>query len=65
MGVFPDFKPKFTKRFANPTEVAVGGIRQYVAEVKEGVFPDEEHSYGVSDEVFEAFASMVERRKQM
>src|SRR5262245_3000089 len=40
LGVFTDFKPKFTKRFAKLTEVAVAGIRQYVKEVKEGSFPD-------------------------
>ena len=65
LGVFTDFKPKFTKRFANLTEVAVTGISQYVKEVKEGSFPDEEHTYPVNDEEYEKFATMVERRKQM
>ncbi len=32
LGVFTDFKPKFTKRFAKLTEVAVAGIQQYVKE---------------------------------
>ncbi len=64
LGVFTDFKPKFTKRFAQLTEVAVAGIRQYVREVKEGMFPDDEHTYTVSDEEYEKFATMVERRKQ-
>ena len=39
LGVFTDFKPKFTKRFANLTEVAVRGIKQYVNEVKDSSFP--------------------------
>ena len=39
LGVFTDFKPKFTKRFAKLTEVAVAGIKQYVKEVKDGSFP--------------------------
>src|ERR671922_174636 len=34
LGVFTDFKPKFTKRYTNLTEVAVNGLRQYVEEVK-------------------------------
>ena len=34
LGVFTDFKPKFTKRFAGITEVAVTGISEYVKEVK-------------------------------
>ncbi len=64
LGVFTDFKPKFTKRYANLTEVAVGGLKQYVAEVKAGSFPDEEHSYTVKPEVLEAFATLLEKRRQ-
>jgi 3-methyl-2-oxobutanoate hydroxymethyltransferase len=65
LGVFTDFKPKFTKRYANLTEVAVKGITQYVREVKDGVFPDEDHTYGVNEEEYEKFAAMVEKRKQI
>jgi len=65
LGVFTDFKPKFTKRYTNLTEVAVGGISQYVAEVKDGSFPDDDHTYGVDEAEFERFATMVETRKQV
>jgi 3-methyl-2-oxobutanoate hydroxymethyltransferase len=65
LGVFTDFKPKFTKRYTNLTEVAVGGIRQYVAEVKSGKFPDDDHSYSVKDDEYEKFLSLVEKRKQI
>ena len=65
LGVFTDFKPKFTKRYAKLTEVAVGGISEYVREVKEGEFPDDDHSYGVDEAEYEKFAAMVERRKQI
>jgi len=65
LGVFTDFKPKFTKRYAKLTEVAVDGIRQYVDEVKSGSFPDDDHTYGVDDAVYEEFATLVERRKQV
>src|SRR3954467_10167825 len=65
LGVFTDFKPKFTKRFAKLTEVAVAGIRQYVQEVKEGAFPDDEHSYTVNEAEYEKFASMVAKRRQI
>jgi 3-methyl-2-oxobutanoate hydroxymethyltransferase len=64
LGVFVDFKPKFTKRFANLTEVAVNGISQYVAEVKAGTFPDDDHSYDVDEREYEKFLSLVEKRKQ-
>jgi 3-methyl-2-oxobutanoate hydroxymethyltransferase len=65
LGVFTDFKPKFTKRYAKLTEVAVGGIRQYVKEVKEGTFPDDDHSYAVNEAEYEKFAAMVAKRKQV
>lgn len=64
LGVFTDFKPKFTKRFANLTEVAVSGLKDYVREVKTGAFPDDDHSYKVDQAEFEKFATMVERRRQ-
>ena len=65
LGVFTDFKPKFTKRYANLTEVAVNGISEYAREVREGAFPDDDHSYGVDESEFETFAAMVEKRRQI
>lgn len=65
LGVFTDFKPKFTKRYAKLTEVAVGGISEYVQEVKAGTFPDDDHTYGVDEAELDKFATMVERRKQV
>ena len=63
LGVFTDFKPKFTKRYANLTEVAVAGIKDYVREVKRGEFPDNDHSYKVDEAELEKFASMLEKRR--
>jgi len=63
LGVFTDFKPKFTKRYANLTEVAVGGLAKYIAEVKAGQFPDDDHSYSVDPKEYEEFCTLVERRK--
>ncbi len=63
LGVFTDFKPKFTKRYANLTEVAVKGLTAYVEEVKGGTFPDDAHSYSVDPKELDAFREMVERRR--
>jgi 3-methyl-2-oxobutanoate hydroxymethyltransferase len=63
LGVFTDFKPKFTKRYANLTEVAVAGLSKYVEEVKAGTFPDDDHSYGVDPKEYETFLRRVEQRK--
>src|SRR4026207_1608440 len=65
LGVFTDFKPKFTKRYAKLTEVAVGGIRQYVKEVKDSAFPDDEHSYSVNEAEYEKFAGLVAKRRHV
>jgi 3-methyl-2-oxobutanoate hydroxymethyltransferase len=63
LGVFTDFKPKFTKRYANLTEVALKGIDAYIRDVKAGTFPDDDHSYGVDDKEYEKFLALVEKRK--
>lgn len=63
LGVFTDFKPKFTKRYANLTEVAVAGLTKYAAEVRAGQFPDDNHSYSVDPKEYEEFCNLVERRR--
>lgn len=65
LGVFTDFKPKFTKRYANLTEVAVDGLKRYVTEVKDGTFPDDDHSYGADQSVLDAFADALQKRRQI
>jgi 3-methyl-2-oxobutanoate hydroxymethyltransferase len=63
LGVFTDFKPKFTKRYTNLTEVAVSGLKAYAEEVRSGRFPDDDHSYGVDDKEYEKFQRLVEKRR--
>ncbi len=65
LGVFTDFKPKFTKRYANLTEVAVAGLKAYAAEVRAGTFPDDDHSYGVDEREYENFLGLVEKRRHL
>ena len=48
LGMFPDFKPKFVKIFANTGEVMKNAFADYIKEVKEGVFPAKEHVYKTS-----------------
>lgn len=65
LGVFTDFKPKFTKRYANVTEVTVAGLKAYAEEVRRGTFPDADHSYGAPEGVLDAFRDLLERRRQI
>lgn len=51
LALFSDFKPKFVKHFADAGSVMRAGFARYIKEVKEGVFPAEEHGYKISDDV--------------
>lgn len=45
LGLNPGFRPRFLKRFASLHEAALEGVRTYSREVREGAYPDEEHSF--------------------
>ncbi|MFW9944093.1 MAG: 3-methyl-2-oxobutanoate hydroxymethyltransferase [Candidatus Sifarchaeia archaeon] len=49
LGLFQDFKPTFVKRYANIHEVIVNAVKEYSKEVREGVFPDDDHSFEMAD----------------
>ena len=53
LGMFSDFTPKFVKRYANVGEVMREAFANYAAEVASGVFPTEEHTYKIKDDVLE------------
>ena len=63
LGVFDQFKPKFTKRYAQISEVAVDALKRYAAEVREGKFPDAEHSYGMKPDEQERMARLLAERR--
>lgn len=44
-GLFNDFKPKFVKRYANLAEEIEKAAKEYINDVKNGIFPGNEHSY--------------------
>jgi len=45
LGLTGDFRPKFVKPFADLSAQAISAVRQYVAEVQSGNFPDDAHSH--------------------
>ena len=53
LGMFSDFVPKFVKQYANVGEIMKAAYRKYIEEINAGVFPDEAHSYKISDDVIE------------
>ncbi|MGI6120258.1 MAG: 3-methyl-2-oxobutanoate hydroxymethyltransferase [Desulfosporosinus sp.] len=53
LGLFERFKPKFVKQYALLGQDVVQALRRYNEEVKACQFPGEEHSFNLSDEVFQ------------
>ncbi len=45
LGMNPDFVPKFVKQYADLGNEMEQGLKQYVAEVQSGTFPEPRHSY--------------------
>ncbi|HET7275385.1 MAG TPA: 3-methyl-2-oxobutanoate hydroxymethyltransferase, partial [Longimicrobiaceae bacterium] len=45
LGLNDEFQPRFLRRFAEVGAVARGGIEAYVAAVRAGEYPGEEHTF--------------------
>ena len=53
LGMYSDFTPKFVKKYEALGEKMNIAFKNYIKEVKDGVFPAEEHSFKIYDEVIE------------
>lgn len=51
LGLYDSFKPKFVKQYKMLGKEMKEAFKVYSQEVKEGVFPDKEHTFSISDEV--------------
>jgi 3-methyl-2-oxobutanoate hydroxymethyltransferase len=62
IGQFQAFTPKFVKKYCNVAEVITNAMREYVTEVKEGVFPDEDrYCYHMVEGEEEKFLKLMEK----
>jgi len=53
VGKFQAFTPKFVKKYAEVAEVETNAYKEYVKDVKEGVFPSDEYVYHITDPIEE------------
>lgn len=53
LGMYSDFTPKFVKKYESLGGKMNVAFKKYIEEVKDGVFPAEEHSFKINDEVIE------------
>lgn len=58
-GMFSDFVPKFVKRYESIGEKMTEAFKRFDKEVKEGVFPSEEYTYKMDDEVLKEIEAYV------
>ncbi len=53
LGMFSDYVPKFAKKFADVGTVMKSAFADYIKEVSDGIYPSEEHTFKIDDEVLE------------
>lgn len=53
LGLTTGHTPKFAKVFADAGEIFRKGFTEYIEETKKGVFPAEEHTFSIDDEIIE------------
>jgi 3-methyl-2-oxobutanoate hydroxymethyltransferase len=54
VGLFPEMRPKFVKNYTEGFQIFAEALKNYQREVKEGLFPEEKHSFRVDSEVLKA-----------
>ncbi len=57
LGLTPGRLPRFVKRYADLSATILTALANYIADVRNGTYPDPEHTYGISDEEMERFES--------
>jgi 3-methyl-2-oxobutanoate hydroxymethyltransferase len=50
IGSYNKFKPKFVKRYLESFPLLLSAMKNYISDVKNGKFPDENHSFSISEE---------------
>jgi len=61
LGMNPDFKPKFVKRYANLHGSITEAAGAFFSEVRQGAFPDEDHSFKSSKNIRLVAGSLTPR----
>ena len=51
LGMFPDYTPKFAKRFGDIGNAMKAAFTAYINETKSGAFPSKEHTFKIDEEI--------------
>jgi 3-methyl-2-oxobutanoate hydroxymethyltransferase len=60
-GLYPKFKPRMAKVYADAGNVIEEGLKQYVKEVSKRSFPQEENWFGMPDEEYEELLRLIDK----
>ncbi len=59
LGLFDRFRPKFVKQYANIGQQISRALEEFAAEVTDGRFPLDEHTYPIEEAEYQAFLEMI------
>ncbi|MCJ7537609.1 MAG: 3-methyl-2-oxobutanoate hydroxymethyltransferase, partial [Anaerolineales bacterium] len=59
-GLYPRFKPRMAKVFADAGKVIQEGLDQYVREVTERTFPQPENWFGMPDDEYDELINLLD-----
>lgn len=60
-GLYPKFKPRMAKVFADAGSIILDGLKEYVKEVTEREFPQPENWFGMPDEEYDELMKMLNK----
>jgi 3-methyl-2-oxobutanoate hydroxymethyltransferase len=63
LGMYQGRTPRFVKRYAELAEEIGGALGDYVADVRSGAFPEEQHTYSIPDEELARFEALLSERE--
>jgi 3-methyl-2-oxobutanoate hydroxymethyltransferase len=55
LGLYEGHAPRFVKQYADLAPTIGAAVEQYASEVREGTFPEEKHTYSMTDDELAAF----------
>src|SRR5207244_10440377 len=55
LGLYEGHAPRFVKQYADLALAIGAAVEQYAGEVREGTFPEEQHTYSMTDEALALF----------
>jgi 3-methyl-2-oxobutanoate hydroxymethyltransferase len=64
LGLYAGKAPRFVKRYADLATETKRALESYVDDVREGRFPEEQHTYAIPDEELDAFEAWVSAHKE-